>query len=329
MSEREREVMKKNERAAIIFFIAFVLFSVSLLCIISQNKRKADNSHRLQVITTLFPTYDFARQVAGDRADITLLLPNGEEAHGYEPTPQDMIRIKQADVFIYVGEELEPWAAQLAPNLRRQGVMVIDLSQSVNLLLEEEEEQGEGHEQNHQDHHHTYDPHIWTSPVNARRMVEEISSKLQEIDKNNASYYMESAKKYSAQLLKLDKQIRQMIENTSNHMIYFGGRFALHYFFHEYGLEEIAAYDSCGEEAEPNAKRIANIIEKMQENEAKVIFYEELVDPKAARIISKETNAKVLLFHSCHNVTKEEMEEGVTYLSLMEQNAKYLKQALE
>ncbi len=321
--------MKKSEKAAIIFFIIFVLVGVSILCIMSQKKLKADTSHRLQIITTLFPTYDFARQVAGDRADITLLLPNGEEAHGYEPTPQDMIRIRQADVFIYVGEELEPWAAQLAPNLMRQGVTVIDLSQSVNLLLEEEEGEEEGHEQNHHNHHHTYDPHVWTSPVNARSMVEEISIALQEIDKNNGGYYQERTKKYCAQLVELDKQIRQITKKASSHRIYFGGRFALHYFFHEYGLEEIAAYDSCGEEAEPNAKRIANIIEMMQENHAKVIFYEELVDPKAARIISRQTKAEVLLFHSCHNVTKEEMEEGATYLSLMKQNAKYLKKALE
>lgn len=325
--------MKKSEKAAVIFFVFFVIVSISLLCVINQRKlkNKGAASDKLQVITTLFPQYDFARQIAGDKAEITLLLPNGEEAHGYEPTPQDMIRIRQADVFIYTGEELEPWAGQAASALKQQGVTVIDLSQTVSLLSEEahEEDYEENHKENHgNEHTHTYDPHIWTSPVNASKMVEEISSCLQEKDKENAKYYQENTKQYIKQLSELDKQIRQIVENAKTNTIYFGGRFALHYFFHEYGLEEIAAYDSCGEDAEPNAKRIANIIEKMRENHANVIFYEELVDPKAARIISRETQAEVLLFHSCHNVTKEEMEEGATYLSLMRQNARYLKEAL-
>lgn len=324
--------MKQKEKAAVVSLLLFMIVSISLLCVLDSSKAKEKSDEKLQVVTTLFPQYDFVRQIGKDKVNVTLLLPNGEEAHAYEPTPQDMIRVRQSDMFIYTGEEMEQWAAQLVPALEDEGIGVIDLSQCVTLLSEEEENEHseeEEHEHGHEEHHHTYDPHIWTSPVNAMKMVEEISGQLQACDPENAWFYEENASEYLAQLKNLDEQIRTLVDSTSNHTIYFGGRFALHYFFHEYGLEEIAAYDSCGEEAEPNAKRITTIIEKMKANDAKVIFYEELIDPKAARIISQQTGAQVFLFHSCHNVTKEEMEQSATYLSLMEQNLEYLKEALQ
>ena len=179
------------------------------------------------------------------------------------------------------------------------------------------------------DHSHTADPHIWTSPVNAMKMVENIENALVELDENNKELYHEKAHEYINELLKVDSEFRDIVSNADNNTIFFGGRFALSYFAHEYGLNYAAAFDSCQAESEPSARLIVKIIEKMRQTGVKYVFYEEMTDPKAARIIAEEIGGEILLLHSCHNVSKAEMESGVTYLSLMKQNVNNLRCALQ
>lgn len=277
---------------------------------------------KLRIITTLFPQYDFARQIAGEYANVTLLLPPGVESHTFEPSPEDIAQIHEADLFVYTGEAMEPWAQSI---LEAAPVRGVDLSCRVSLSEEEHEEELHGH---HGHDHHGVDPHIWTSPLNAKKMVEELTDALCETDAEHAEIYRMRAQSYIQELEDIDETIRELVDQADRKELVFGGRFAMRYFTDEYGLEYMSAYDSCSEETEPSARAVARLIDHIKEERIPVIYYEELVDPKVARVISEETGAKLLLLHSCHNVSREELEEGVTYLSLMRQNAQHLREGL-
>lgn len=301
---------------------------------------EGDNAPKIKVVTTLFPQYDFTNQVGKDAVEVKMLLKPGVESHTYEPTPSDIIEINKADLFLYTGDEMEPWVSKILDSLDND-VMIVDLSKNITLDKvedhdHEDEESDDDHlhedeseEAEHEDDHvHSYDPHIWTNPLNAKVMVEDIKTALCEVDKTNAMSYETNATKYLASLDQLDKDIRDMVKEAKRDEVVFGGRFAFHYFFEEYGLDYVSAYDSCSSETEPSAKVIATIIDKVKEDKIPVIFYEELANPKVAESIASATGAKTLLLHSCHNVSTDDYKNGATYLSLMYQNLENLKEAL-
>lgn len=319
------------------FLIAAVLF-LSLLsgCSPEPNQEvpaaERTKSDKIQVVATLFPQYDFTRQIAGDKAEVTLLLPPGVESHSYEPTPSDVIKISQSDLFIYTGQYMEAWSGKIIDGLKDSGSdsYVLDVSQGIELVKEEETESEHQHEEdaNHE-HEHLYDPHIWTDPLIAKEMVAGIRDALCRIDPVNADYYKENAVKYSSELDALDAEFRAVVSGGNRNEIIFGSRFALYYFAKQYGLSYEAAFDSCSSETEPSARAVAGLIKEIEEKKIPVIYYAEIEDPKVAKSMSAETGAKLLLFHSCHNVTKEELESGATYVSLMKQNAENLKEGLQ
>ena len=305
--------------------MAAVLAGLGLAASLSgcaAQKVQEEENGKLQVVATLFPQYDFARQVAGDLAQVTLLMPPGVESHSFEPTPQDMVTIENADLFIYTGDVMEPWAQSILDGVGRQEA-VLDVSSGITL---EPDGVGDGEEDGHE--HGGLDPHIWTSPVLAQKMVENIRDALCEKDPGHAEDYQANAESYLEQLKALDQEFREIVSTGKRQEIVFAGRFAFHYFVKEYGLDYVAAYDSCSHESEPSARAVAEIVERIRADQIPVVYYEELVDPKVARSISEETGAKTLLLHSCHNVSKEEFERGEGYLSLMQQNAKNLREGL-
>lgn len=316
-----------------------ILFTImSLLVILTgcQSDSTIENqSEKLQIITTLFPQYDFARVIAGDKAEVTLLLPPGMEAHSYEPTPADMIKINKADLFIYTGESMEQWAHTMIESIDSNSVYVLDVSNDVSFLAPNQTEACEDHEHSHDEenehnheeedgHYHAYDPHIWTSPKNAMIMVNNILDALCEIDPENAAYYEENATNYLSELEELDAEFKEVVNQAKRMTIYHGGRFAMQYLTNEYGID----YVSAPFEAEPSAALVAQMISDIKEQQIPVIYHEELVDPKIAQMISDETGAQMLLLHSCHNVSKEDFNQGVTYLSLMKQNVENLRMGL-
>jgi zinc transport system substrate-binding protein len=289
------------------------------LCVGCSSPQADREDGKLQIIATLFPQYDFARILAGDRAQITLLLPPGVESHTFEPTPAQMVQIQQADLFLYTGEAMEPWAATLSKDLREG--QVLDVCRGIAL-------QEHGQEEEHDGHAHTLDPHVWTSPLLAKEMVQNICDGLCSVDPDGASLYQANASAYLTQLDQLDADFRQAVEQGQRREIVHGGRFALYYWAKEYGIEYLAAFDSCSGETEPSAQAVAQIVDKIRQDGLPVIYYEELSDPKVARSVSQETGAQMLLLHSCHNVSKEDLESGATYLSLMEQNLENLRKGL-
>ena len=271
-------------------------------------------------------------------------MPPGTESHTYEPTPQDMVQINESDLFVFTGAEMEPWAENLISGMKNN-INVLDLSKTVDLInveeFEEEHEnhsdadEDEEHEHEHEhvhhhedEHNHTYDPHIWLNPQYAIKMAKSIEEELIKIDPENAEYYKSNAEKYIAEIQELDNQFEQTVKKSNNNKIAFGGAFAYAYFVERYNLEFISAYETCGESAEPSTTQIKEVIDYIKENHIPVVFYKEYSSGNIAKTISEATGTKMLVFNTVHNVSKEEMQNGATYISIMQQNLENLKQAL-
>ncbi len=329
------------------------------------NSKTNKNNDKYTIIATLFPQYDFAKQIGGEYVDVIMLLPPGVESHAYDLRPSDMIAIKESDMFIYTGEYMETWAATIIESLD-DDIVVVDVSEGIELVKgthDHEHEHGEhdAHEQGaeehtdhegeqegnahdeascevdthihevvdtHEGHSHEYDPHIWTSPVNAMKMVETITKALCEAMPEHEAEFVANAEAYLAELGLLDGAFRELTEENEHNIIFFGGKFAMSYFAEEYGFECVLAYPDCSAESEPSISRVMNMIDEIKAHDIGAIYYEELADPKVARTIAEETGVKLLLLHSAHNVTRDEFEAGITYLDIMWQNVENLKEGM-
>lgn len=293
------------------------------------------------VAVTLFPYYDFVRQVAGDRVKLELVVPAGMDSHSFEPTPADLIKIQESDVFFYNGGHMEHWVEEVLDSLDTSQLTAVSMMDHVEVLEEEIVEGMEDAEHDHgeEDHDHQeehvlepgeigeveYDEHIWTSPVNAMKIVREICQVLSREDPANAAVYEENADRYEERLAGLDQAFRETVAEGSRDMIVVADRFPFRYLAETYGIDYRAAFSGCGGDTEPSARTIAYLIDQVRDRELPAVYYLELSSHRVAEIISEETGAKPLLFHSCHNVTRQEFDEGVTYLQLMEQNVENLK----
>ena len=282
----------------------------------------------LEVVTTVFPAYDFARQVAGERAHVTLLVPPGAEAHSFEPTAQDMIRIQNAALFVYNGGESEAWVEELLEGQEapKNLLCMLDCVDA----LEEEHKEGmqEIHEEEEEEDEIEYDEHVWTSPRNAILLCEAIRDALSALDPEGAETYRANCAAYTAALSELDVAFRQAVESGSRRTLIFADRFPVRYFVEEYGLDYFAAFPGCAEDTEPSAKTVAFLIDRVRAEEIPVVFYIEFSNEKMADVICEDTGCRKLLFHSCHNVTAEQLRQGISYLELMRNNVDAVKEAL-
>ena len=306
-----------------------------------------EGGRKLKVAATLFPYYDFVRQVAGDQVELSLVIPAGMDSHSFEPTPKDIRIMQEADVIIANGGAMEHWVDQVVDSFDREDQTVVIMMDHVDAVEEEivegmeHSDEGHGHVHVHEDGEEDghleedesqseieYDEHIWTSPVNAMRMVDVIAETLTERDPDHGAMYQAGAAAYLEELERLDKEFREVRDSAVHDMIVMGDKFPLRYFADAYGLRYRAAFSGCSSDTEPSARTIAYLIDKVKEEGLPVIYYLELSSHRVAEIIGEETGAVPLLFHSCHNVTRRQFEEGVTYLELMEQNVKNLREGL-
>lgn len=318
--------MKKG----LVFIIISVIVFCACIAIAMPKSNNKEDSGKIEIVATLFPQYDFARQIGGDKVNVSLLLPPGTETHTYEPTPQDIIAISNANLFIYTGKYMEPWSERIISGIDSD-TSVLDASRNINLIksANDNHDEEENHEELEEHHHHEYDSHVWLDPQNAIVMVNNVTDELCLIDKENEDYYRENSKKLIAEIEKLDSDIEDTIKASPKNKIAFGGTFAYAYFVNRYNLEYVTAYDSCGESSEPSVAKVKEVIDYMNKNNIKVIFYQELSTGKIASSIAAETGAKKLIFHTVHNATQNEINSGETYISLMRKNLENLKQALE
>jgi len=334
-SDRRIKMNKKSLKKLLFLCLAIPFAAVSLWGCSRSDRPSNTGESKLKVVTTLFPYYDFTRQVAGDKVELTMVVPAGMDSHSFEPTPADVQVIRDADVLISNGGALEHWLSQVLSAVDSDSMTVLTGMDQVNAVqeelvegMEEEEHQHQEEDDGHGDHIE-YDEHIWTSPVNAMILVESIRDTLSEKDPENRSYYEERAKSYLEKLKNLDDEFRKVAENKKRDMIVVGDKFPFRYLADEYGLSYRAAFSGCSTDTEPSAKTIAYLIDKMRLEQIPVVYYLELSSHRVSEIIAEETGAEPLLLHSCHNVSRREFDSGVTYLDLMEQNVINLKRGLD
>lgn len=284
-----------------LFLIFIMIFGISGCRMYNEKNDK------LQIVTTIFPYYSFAKEICGNDAEITMLLKPGTESHTFEPTTQDILTIKNADIFIYTGGESDKWVDTILSSVDTSKTKII---KAIDLV-----------EPIHEEHHNEYDEHIWTSVKNAVIITETIYN----ATKNEQ--YAENKNQFVKKLNEMGSEFKNLLNSTDKTLI-FADRFPFSYFAKDYNFKYVSAFPSCSEESEPSVQTMTEIINTVKEENIPYVFYIEFSNQKIADTIQSETGAGKLLFHSCHNVTNEEFNSGATYLSLMEQNLENLKEAL-
>lgn len=289
----------------------------------------ADSADKPLIITTIFPAYDFARQVFGDTAEVRMLLKPGQESHSYDPSAKDIVEINGCDLFVYNGGESDQWVEsvlQAAPD-----VETFRMTDAVSLL---DEEHSEGMQEEEHDHDHAdgdeeeYDEHVWTSPDNAAAIVRALGSRAKALFPDSAAELDSNTESYAAQIGKIDGRLKELLDGEKRYFI-FGDRFPLLYFFKHYGLNYYAAFPGCGSETEPSAQTVTFLLDKLGQPDAvKAVFCIELSGRKLADVLAEDSGLDVVEFHSCHNITADDFAAGETYVSLMERNLQTLEKVL-
>ncbi len=314
----------KRKLLAVITAAATVL---SLCACSSESGYSNSDSGKLKIISTVFPPYDLARQIAGDNAEISILLPPGSEIHNYEPSAKDMIAIRNCDIFLYIGGENEQWAEKLINSNDTENVTAVKLIDYVPTLSEDEDEHDHDHDHDHE-HGHETDEHIWTSPKNAQLMLSAVYDAICKVDPSDKQTYTKNKDAYAKQLSDLDDAYRSAVDNAKNKTIVLADKFPFRYLAHEYGLEFSAAFAACSDESEPGVSTMIKLTKTIKENNIPAVYYLEFSSTKIADTLCDETGATKLMLHSCHNVSKQDIENNVSYVDLMKQNLENLKLTL-
>ena len=304
---------------------------------------KADDG-KIQIVATLFPYYDFARAVAGGRADVTLLLSPGREAHSFEPTPLDAVTISEADVFLYNGGEGEYWVEEMLDAAGEHIAVKARMMDYVDALGEEFSEGMQGaddhdHDHDHGDHDHEkneahdsdaveYDEHIWTSPKNAAILCRAVCEAICRADAENADFYRANCEDYCAQLKTLDARFAILCTDAPRKLLVFADRFPMLYFCREYGLDYRAAFHGCSGDTEPSLATIKFLIDKVENENIPVVYTIDFGTKKVAAVVSECTGAAIGTIYSMQTVSRADFDAGETYLTLMERNFEALRKGL-
>ena len=310
-----------------------LLLALSVLAACAPKTAETTSNDGISIVSTVFPAYDFARQItAGTNANVTMLLQPGEEVHSFDPTSQDIIRIQNADLFAYVGGENDVWVDSVLSGLDKS-VHTFKMMDYVTLYEEEliegmQPEEEEATTDSTGTAEKEWDEHVWTAPVNAISIVKAMTAELVQIDPANATTYQTNSDAYVKQLEALDQSFWDVVNSAAHKTVVFADRFPARYFVEEFGLNYYAAFPGCSADTEASAATIASLIDHVKAENIPVVFYIEMSNQQMANTVSEETGAKTMLFHTCHNVTKAEFESGATYLSLMQNNVEALKAAL-
>lgn len=317
--------MKLKRKLLAVITAAATVFS---LCACSSESSYSDSdSGKLKIISTVFPPYDLAKQIAGDNAEISILLPPGSEIHNYEPSAKDMIAIRNCDIFLYIGGENEQWAEKLINSNDTKNITAVKLIDYVPTLSEDEDEHDHDHDHDHE-HEHETDEHIWTSPKNAQLMLSAVYDAICKADPSDKQIYTKNKDAYAKQLSDLDNAYRSAVDNAKNKTIVLADKFPFRYLAHEYGLEFRAAFAACSDESEPGVSTMIKLTKTIKENNIPAVYYLEFSSTKIADTLCDETGATKLMLHSCHNVSKQDIENNVSYVDLMKQNLENLKLTL-
>lgn len=330
--------------------LGLTLLSTLLPGCAARKPVKSGPAGGFSIVATSFPAYDLARSVCGQAAEITLLLPPGAESHSYEPTPRDILAVEDCGLFVYLGGESDAWVETILSSLESppETLRMMDCVDT----LEEETLEGmtaQGHDHDHEEHDedhdheddhdhdhedhglgevHEIDEHVWTAPENAGRIARAIAGRMAALDRANADSYLAAADAYQTEIDALDRDFRDFFETSGCKTLVFGDRFPLRYFAEAYGLTCYAAFPGCAAQTEPSAATVAFLTEKVESEGISTVFYIEFSNHLVADSIAEAAGARTALFHSCHNVSRQDLEDGATYLSLMRQNLETLRACL-
>ena len=303
-----------------------IIALISVLLFSGCGERADDG--KITVITTVFPQYDFVRQISdGADIEIKMLLKPGGEAHTYDPTPADMMATEDCDLFIYVGGESEAWAEKIISSSKIDKDRLISLI-DVSNKLEAEHYHADEAEEEHEEHAGEYDEHVWTSPENAILISRAICDRLSEIDGDNAELYRANTEEYISQLVDISDEFRTLADKAETKTLVFADRFPFLHLVREYGLSYVSPFSGCSAQAEASTSDVISLIEYVKENDAEYIFTVDFSNEKIAQTVSSETGARILRMNSCHTVSADDMKAGVTYIDLQKRNLQALQEAL-
>ncbi len=348
------------------FACRFLLLTLSLCLLLAAGASAAQADKRLQVVTTLFPLYDWARVIGGEEAEVRLLLPPGIEAHSYDPKPKDIVQITSADIFLYIGAFMEPWVEGLLAGTSANNLLVIEASAGIQAAAALSELENHSQAHNHlqaPSHSHGHaqpdrhggeesepavaanignvvnvgevgeageaDPHIWLEFHNAAAMMANVVAGFVARDPANGDLYERRGEEYRQKLLALDAEFATGLSDCRHRTIIYGGHFAFGHFARRFQLSHISPYRGFAPDSQPRPSEMIELSRQMRDGGYRYIFFEEGIDPKVARVIAAETGAGLLLLHGAHNLSRDELAAGVSYLSLMAGNLVNLRQGLE
>ena len=321
----------------IIVYISIIVMAVNIFA--GCAKKNSDEKDKLNIVTTIFPEYDWVREIMGDKADnaeITMLLDSGVDLHSYQPTADDIVKISECDLFIYVGGESDEWVEDILKSSSNKTMEVINLLDVLGNSAKVEETvegmQGEDEESEESEEEPEYDEHVWLSIKNAEVLCKSISEALQKIDPDNKDEYAANGENYIAELAKLDSEYQTTADNAPIKTILFGDRFPFRYMVDDYGLKYYAAFVGCSAETEASFETVSFLANKVDELNLKTVLTIEGKEHKIAETIIRNTKTKnqnILTMNSMQSTTSTDVKNGATYLKIMADNLDVLKKALD
>jgi len=313
---------------------AAVLVLATLALLFVRPTQNNTDTPVFSVVASNFASYDFLRAIIGDDSEVklTFLLGPGKDAHSFDPSPQDVVTIADADLFVYIGGEMEQWTDRVLASTPPKGksMKISDFvatapEKPIDDMQEDEEEYGHEHEAEG-----AFDEHIWTSPANAVAMLEALGEQLCEVRPAKCEAYRQNVARYRDQIQQVDAQISAVVAARTRGRLVFADKMPMQYFIDYYGLQVSAAFDGCSSDSEPSAKTIAALEDRIRSERIPVVLYIELNPGRVAQLIASDVgNCTPLQIQTLHNVSREDFENGETWVSLMSRNVEVLRQALQ
>ncbi|WP_317913986.1 metal ABC transporter substrate-binding protein [Carnobacterium maltaromaticum] len=313
--------MKSLKKGSLLIASLAILF-IMVGC---GNQEATKDSTKLQIVTSFYPMYDFTQNVAGDNAEVSVLMKAGTEPHDYEPSAKDIAKIADSDVFVYNSKEMETWVSSVLTNIDTKKTVVVDASQGIDLL--EGNHSDDETEAEHEGHSHAHDPHIWLDPVLAQKQVDTIKEGIIKADTKNKETYEKNALAYKEKLAALNEKFEMGLKNAEN-KTFVTQHAAFAYLANRYDLEQVAIA-GLSPDQEPSPAKLAELNDFIKENNIKIIYFAETASPKIAKTVANETGAKLEVLSPIEGITQEEQEKGVDYIKVMEKNLEALEKAIK
>ena len=313
--------MKSLKKGSLLIASLAILF-IMVGC---GNQEATKDSTKLQIVTSFYPMYDFTQNVAGDNAEVSVLMKAGTEPHDYEPSAKDIAKIADSDVFVYNSKEMETWISSVLTNIDTKKTVVVDASQGIDLL--EGNHSDDETEAEHEGHSHAHDPHIWLDPVLAQKQVDTIKEGIIKADTKNKETYEKNALAYKEKLAALNEKFEMGLKNAENRT-FVTQHAAFAYLANRYDLEQVAIA-GLSPDQEPSPAKLAELNDFIKENNIKIIYFAETASPKIAKTVANETGAKLEVLSPIEGITQEEQEKGVDYIKVMEKNLEALEKAIK